>query len=90
MKHVQFEEPVAIRIDTNCRHCRDALRRILKEKRGLLFITPDFNASGRVTHHHIESRELSDDEVKVFERRLEFAKKGDVFCKTCDGKCQLS
>ena len=90
MKNLHLEEPVRIIFDAGCDHCRKALKTILKERRGVLVITPDFNASGRVTHHHIEARDLTDEEVDTFTRRKAMAESGDVFCQTCDGKRQLS
>jgi len=89
MQGTIFEKPVKVRIDSDCETCRRALRTILREKLAFLVITPDFNASGRVTHHHIEAQELSDNELHILECRREFAAGGDIFCQACDVKCQL-
>lgn len=97
MKATKLNAPAKIVIDLDCEACQSALESILRNKTRYLVLVPDFNSSGRITHHHVEAEELSDEQIGAFTRKRDIAELGDAFaelsdnfCKICDGKCQLS
>lgn len=98
MKATKLEAPAKIVIDLDCEECQAALESILRNKTRYLVLVPDFNSSGRITHHHVEAEELSDEQLDAFTRKRAIkadlgdalAELSDNFCKICDGKCQLS
>ena len=69
MHGTSFTKPIKVRIDPGCDICRSSLRKIIRDKLAFLVITPDFNACGKVTHHHSEAIELTDEAIEETERR---------------------